>query len=302
MTVVVTGASGFVGQCLCPVLEAAGMTVRRAGRNVTGDIGDKTDWGPILEGASTVIHLAARVHVVRPTEQKLTSDEHYYSVNAIGSEHLARAAAQASVRRLIFLSTAKVMGEFSTRPLTAADPVNPQNSYARSKLEAERAITAVAGAMELVILRPPLVYGPHVKGNFLRLMKVIESSIPLPFGAVTNQRSLIFVSNLVEAIKHALKVPAGVYLPTDGEDLSTPDLIRHLASAMDNPIRLISIPPTLLNIGTYLIKRNEEFQKLAGSLQLDGKLPGWKPAISVRDGLKSTANWFVEARKHETVN
>lgn len=302
MTVVVTGASGFVGQFLCAALEKSGIEVRRAGRDITGDISDKADWKPVLEDASTVIHLAARVHEMGSINKKSAAENRYFAVNVAASEHLARAAAQANIRRLIFLSTAKVMGESSARPLTAQDPVSPQDFYARSKLEAERAIEDAAGTMEIVILRSPLVYGPYVKGNFLRLMKMIESGLPIPLGAISNQRSLIFVRNLADAIKHSITAPTGVYLPTDGEDLSTPDLIFRLANAMDNPVRLISIPPTLLNICTYLMRRNEEFQKLAGSLQLDGKLPGWLPPFSVHDGLSATADWFVRRHNSTTVN
>ena len=270
------------------------MTVRRAGRDVVGDIGDHTEWGPVVEGASTVVHLAARVHEMRSAGQKANSDEQarYRAVNTIASEHLARAATQAGVRRFIFLSTVKVMGEVSSRPLTAADPTDPQDSYARSKLEAEQAIAALAGAMEVLILRPPLVYGPHVKGNFLRLMQAIDRGLPLPLGAIANRRSLLFVGNLSEAIQHALTAPAGVYLPTDGEDLSISDLILRLAAAMNRPARLIAVPQVLLKACALLAGRQEEFQKLAGSLQLDGKLAGWTPSFSAQDGLWTTARWY----------
>ena len=275
------------------------MTVRRAGRDVVGDIGNPNDWGSVVEGASAVIHLAARVHEMHTAGEESDGNEHasYRAVNTIGSEHLARAAARAGVRRFIFLSTAKVMGEISIRPLTSNDPVDPQDSYARSKWEAEQAVAAVAGEMEVVILRPPLVYGPNVKANFLRLMRAIERGVPLPLGAINNRRSLLFVGNLSGAIQHALTTPAGIYLPTDGEDLSTSDLIRRLAEAMKRPARLIAVPPTLVKFGALLAGRHTEFQKISGSLQLDGKIPGWTPSSSVTDGLRTTAHWYLEARK-----
>lgn len=273
------------------------MTVRRAGRDVVGDIGEHTEWAPVVEGASAVVHLAARVHELRPAGKKADNDElaRYRAVNTTASEHLALAAARAGVGRFIFLSTVKVMGEASSRPLTAADPTDPQDSYARSKLEAEQSVAAVAGAMEVLILRPPLVYGPHVKGNFLRLMRAIVGGVPLPLGAIANRRSLLFVDNLSGAIQHALTAPAGVYLPTDGEDLSVSELIRRLGAAMNRPARLIAVPPALVKLCALLAGRQEEFQKLAGSLQLDGKIPGWTPAFSVEDGLRTTARWFVGA-------
>jgi nucleoside-diphosphate-sugar epimerase len=302
MEIVVTGASGFVGRSLCPILETAGVTVRRAARDVTSDIGEHTEWGPIVEGASAVIHLAAHVHIMRSEHNQSTNDEdeRYRVVNTLGSEQLARAADRAGVRRFIFLSTAKVMGEASTNPLTAADPVNPQGIYAQSKWDAEQAVAAAVRTMELVILRPPLVYGPHVRGNFLRVMQVIERGVPLPLGATSNLRSLIFVGNLSGAIHHALTAPAGVYLPTDREDMSTSDLIRRLASAMNRPARLFAVPPALLSLCAHLVGRGEEYQKLAGSLQLDGKMPGWEPTSSVLAGLQATAHWFCEARQMAT--
>lgn len=300
MDVVVTGSSGFVGQSLCSTLEAAGITVRRAPREVTGDITEHTEWAPIIEGASAVIHLAAHVHVMRSvgTASNGDNDDHYRTINTLGSERLACAAERAGVRRFIFISTAKVMGEASVLPLTAADPVNPQDIYAQSKWDAERAIAAATKTMELVILRPPLVYGPNVRGNFLRLMQVIERGVPLPFGSISNLRSFISVGNLSGAIKHVLTAPAGVYLPTDGEDLSTSELIRRLAKAMNRPARLLATPPILLKFCAQLAGRRTDYQKLIGSLQLDGQPPGWQPAESNLEALQATANWFLKSRRN----
>ena len=302
MEVIVTGSSGFIGRSLCPTLEAAGITVRRAPREVTGDINEHTDWGPIIEGASAVIHLAARVHVIQSKDARSNDDEdnHYRKTNTFASVRLACAAERAGIRRFIFLSTAKVMGEASTVPLTAADPVNPQDMYAHSKWDAEQAISTVAKTMELVILRPPLVYGPNVKGNFLRMMQVIERGVPLPLGAISNLRSFISVGNLSNVIKHTLTTQAGVYLPTDGEDLSTPELILRLAKSMNRPARLLAVSPTLLKFCAQLARRHTDYQKLIGSLQLDGQPPGWQPAESNRDALQATANWFHESRKNKT--
>ncbi len=273
--------------------------MRPAGRDDVGDIGCEVNWDSVVQSATAVVHLAAHVHKIRSGSQGTSDDEtaRYRAVNTIASERLARAAVKAGVRRFIFLSTAKVMGEMSNYPLTADDPVDPQDPYAQSKWEAEQAITAAAGTMEVVVLRPPLVYGPNVKGNFLRLMRTIDAGLPLPLGSIKNRRSLLFVGNLCEAILGALKAPPGVYLPTDGKDLSTADLIRHLAKAMDRPARLISISPILVKICALIAGRHGEFKKVAGSLQLDGNLPGWQPSTSVEDGLRTTARWFAGVDK-----
>lgn len=299
MEIVVTGASGFIGRSLCPTLEATGAKVRRAGRNITGDMGKDIDWIPIIRGASAVVHLAAHVHVPQRKRQPFTLEEieRFRSINVIASKRLAFAAQSIGVRRFILLSTAKVMGETSSRPLTSSDPVNPKDIYAQTKWAAERAVTSVSENMEVVILRSPLVYGPHVRGNFLRLMQLIERGIPFPFKDTNNLRSFIFVDNLSQAIQHSLHAPPGVYLPTDGEDLSTSDLIGRLANMMNCSPRLIAIPHILLELCTKIIDRHDEYQKLVGSLQLDGKIPGWKPSTTVHEGLHATVNWYKKGDK-----
>ncbi len=291
MTVLVTGPDGFIGRALVPTLEAAGFAVRRAGRETTGDIARPVDWTPFLEGVEAVVHLAARVHVLR--EEASDPLSLYRRVNRDGTERLAAAAAAAGVRRFILLSTVKVHGENARRPLTPADPPAPQDAYAVSKWEAEQALAAAGAGMERVVLRSPLVYGPGVGGNFLRLLRLVDRAPVLPFGAIDNRRSLIYVANLADAIRHAItNAPPGTYLPSDGQDLSTAELVRRLARALGRQVRLAPIPPALLAFAGRLAGRAEEVERLIGSLVVDGRIPGWKPPVPADRGLARTAEWY----------
>ena len=243
MKVLVTGANGLVGQAVCATLEQAGLTVVRAVRRAgapgdlaLGDLSGQTDWAALLpSGLDAVVHLAAQVPGGGLEDDAAL--QAYQKTNVEGALHLARGCSQKGVKRFVFISTAKVFGEGQDEPYSTNDPAQPEDAYAASKWAAERGLQALASetGMELVILRPPLVYGPGVKGNFLRLMRTVERGIPLPFGAVHNRRSMIGVGNLADAIRLSVIHPAAVgrtYAVSDGEDLSTPDLIREIALAM----------------------------------------------------------------------
>ena len=222
--ILVTGGTGFVGQNLIPALAALGHTVISPSRADLGSIDGNTDWSAYLDDIDTVIHLAGRAHVMK--ESAANPIDLYRAVNLHGTDNLARQAADASVRRFIFISSVKVMGEASSRPLSAADTPAPVDPYGVSKAEAEEALLKYAGRLEIVSLRPPLVYGPGVKGNFIALLKLTARGYPLPLGAIRNRRSMIYVKNLVSAIIHSINCETGTYLPSDGQDLSTPDLFR----------------------------------------------------------------------------
>lgn len=314
--VLVTGANGFVGQALCPLLEKAGWEVRRATRSAAaasnpaansfavGNIGAQTDWRKPLEGISAVVHLAARVHLMQDDARDPLAQ--YRAVNRDGTENLARQAAEAGVRRLVYLSSIKVNGERTTeQPFRADDAPHPQDSYARSKWEAEQALQRVAAAtgLETVILRPPLVYGPGVKANFLRLMRLVERGIPLPLGTVDNRRSLLYLGNLADAVRACLAHPAAAgktfLLSNGGAPLSTPALIRALATALGKPARLLPVPPFLLRLTGRLTGKDTEIARLLDSLEIDGtpieRELDWQPPYSLDEGLASTAAWFHES-------
>lgn len=293
-SVLVTGATGFVGHALCPALDAAGWSVRLAGRAETGEIGPKTDWSALVAGVDAVIHLAARVHVMRETVANPALE--FDRINCAGTERLARAAAAAGVRRFVFLSTVKVHGETSAHALTAADPAMPAGDYARSKWAAEQALADFVDTMEIVTLRPPLVYGPGVRGNFLALMNLVARGLPLPLAGIENRRSLIALDNLVSAIAWSLDAPPGAYLPCDGEHLSTPSLVRRLAAAMDRPARLFAAPACVLRLGARLAGRVAACERLSGSLIVDGRLPNWRPVTGIDEALAATAAWYWKRR------
>ncbi len=293
--VLVTGANGFLGAALCPLLAAHGVAVRPAGRAETGDIGPGTDWRRLLDGAETVIHLAARAHVMR--DRAADPPAEFRRVNTAGTAALARAAADAGVTRFIFVSTVKVQGETSVRALTAGDPAAPQDPYAVSKWQAEQALAGHADAFDLVILRPPLGYGPGVRGNFLTLLRAIDRGWPLPLGGIDNRRSLIYCGNLADAIRASLTAAPGIYLPSDREDLSTPEMIRRLAGALGRPARLIAVPPDLLRFGAGVAGRRAALDRLAGSLTVDGALPGWTPPHSLAEGFAETVRWYRDSNR-----
>jgi len=312
--VLVTGAGGFIGRALCPALKAAGHDVAAALRSpegvtlpegVTahpvGDIGPATDWTAALDGVDAVVHLAARVHVME--ESAADPEAEYRRVNVLGTRRLAEACAAAGVRRLVFLSTVKVNGEATKGPpFRETDPPAPKDPYGRSKLQAEEALAQVAAAsrLETVVVRPPLVYGPGVKGNFLSLLALCRRAPPLPLAAVENRRSLIFVGNLCDALVRCLSeaTAAGeTFLVRDGDDLSTPELVRRLAAALGRPSRLFPVPAALLRAAGVLTGKSAVVARLLDSLVVDdGKIRralSWAPPYTVAVGLDATAAWFL---------
>jgi nucleoside-diphosphate-sugar epimerase len=313
--VLVTGATGFIGPGVVEALLRRRHRVRVALRRdsaplpeveytITGGVGAKTDWRPALLGVTHVMHLAARAHVMETGPDAL---EHFREVNARGTRQLAEAAAAAGVRRFVFLSSVKAMGERSPPggALTDSDPPRPEDAYGISKREGETALAEVAAAsgMEAVILRAPLVYGPGVKGNLLRLMRLIERGIPLPFAAIANRRSLIARANLAAALGLCLDHPeaaGATFLVADGEDLSTPELIRRLARGLERPARLVALPPSLLRLAGRLGGREAEIERLTGDLAIDASAIrtrlGWQPVISVDEALAETAQWYLRQR------
>lgn len=316
MTILVTGADGFIGQTLCSLLQTAGLDYRKALRRnhgqrtdappdtlspiEVGDIGPDTDWNAGLKDVTSVVHLAARVHVFKKPAARSLAE--FRRVNTAGTKRLAQTAAKTGVRRFIYISTAKVNGETSgLRPFTESAAPHPQDAYGISKWEAEQALGGIAHetGLEVVILRPPLVYGPGVKGNFLRLIGAVNKKIPLPLAAVDNQRSLIYAANLASAILSCLLQPAAAgqtYFVSDGEDVSTPELIRRLAAALSVPPRLIPVPLAVLRPAGRILGMEETVSRITESLQVDSSKIrsqlGWIPPFSLAQGLAETVRWY----------
>lgn len=300
-TVALTGATGFVGAHLCSELLRLGFRLRPMVRRSagleneveTGDLERCADLSGPLAGVDSVVHLAARAHVLRDDAADPLGE--YRKANVDATLRLAEAAARARVRRFVFISTVKVNGEATTAaPFTVSDRPMPVDDYGATKLEAERGLADIcrASGMEYCILRPPLVYGPGVRGNFARLTGMILRGIPLPLGSVRNRRSLISVYNLNDAIVACLTHADArneTFLVSDGEDLSTPELIARLGRALGRPARLVPCPPGLLGLGMAAVGMNTEYQRLCGSLQVDlshiTRRLGWMPPVSVDEGL-----------------
>lgn len=313
-SVLITGATGFVGQALITALRAQQRQVRRALREtavgnatddvIVGNIGPDTDWRQALRGIDCVVHLAARTHVL--DERGADSLPLYRHVNVEATRQFAQQAAAAGVRRFVFLSSIKVNGESTTTsPLTPDDMPQPLDAYGISKREAEDVLRQIGAdtGMEIVILRSPLVYGPGVKGNFLRLLRAVARSTPLPLGSINNRRSLVYIGNLVDAIITCMNAPAAAgktYLVSDGEDISTPALIRKLAAAMGKTPRLLPCPPALLNFGAALLGKRATAMRLTGSLTVDAsdlqRKLGWQPRYSLDQGLIATAQWYHQCQ------
>lgn len=308
MSILVTGANGFVGKALISDLlqsqyEVVGVLRSQDGvatdikMFAVGDITSATDWSVALNAVEVVVHLAARVHVMREVaDDPLTEFRH---VNVAATEHLARSAAAAGVRRFVYVSSIKVNGEETSNgeAYTEQSEHAPQDPYGISKWEAEQALHRVAKetGLEVVIVRPPLVYGADVKGNFAQMISVVARGVPLPFASVNNKRSLIYVKNLVDALilcaTHP-SAPGNTYLVSDGEDVSTSDLLRKLAFAMDKKSHLFSCPVILLKLAAKIFRKSDQVERLLGSLQVDSskirRELGWVPPFSVNDGLKAT--------------
>jgi nucleoside-diphosphate-sugar epimerase len=313
IAVLVTGATGFVGRPLCEKLLTTFGLVRGAvwiaepATDLSAGvqpspieaIGPNTYWSEALSGIDTVVHLAARVHVMDDTTEDPL--EAYREVNVTGTETLARQAVACGVKRLVFISTVKVHGEETDVPYTEEDALAPEDPYGVSKQEAEDMLRqiAVETGLEVVIIRPPLVYGPGVKANFLRLIGIIQRGIPLPLACLHNRRSLIGLGNLVDAIINCATHPRATgnsYLVSDGEDVSTPELIRMIATAFGRPSRLFPVPLPLMRLAGTLTGKRAAVDRLAGSLTVDTtkirRELGWQPPYTMAQELAETAEWF----------
>ncbi len=303
MKILVTGATGFVGRALCEKLSGAGheivSTVRRVSgflnEHVIGDIAETTDWQVALMGCDIVVHLAARVHVMDEVAQDPLAL--YRATNTDATLNLARQAAQAGVKRFVFISSIKVNGEGDDAPYRETDVPAPEDAYAISKWEAEQGLQQIAQetGLEVVILRPPLVYGPGVKANFLRLMQTMRKGWPLPLGAIRNRRSLLYLGNFIDAIRLCVVHPAAAgqtFLLDDGKPVSTPELIRAVAHAMGRPARLLAVPVLVLETAGALLGKRAAVARLTGSLFVDSSAIrsrlGWTPPYSMEAGLAAT--------------
>ena len=308
----VTGANGFVGAAVCKAAASNGFQVRAAIRSpqrtsnksqqiVVGDVDANTTWQAALDHCHFVVHTAARVHVMADTTSNPLDE--FRRVNVQGTLNLAKHAAAAGVKRFVFISSVKVNGEATTlgSSFEADDTSAPLDAYGVSKMEAEqdlRNLTVKTG-MEVVIIRPPLVYGPGVKANFAAMMRWLQRGVPLPLGAIHNQRSLVALGNLVDLIVTCLTHPAAAnqtFLVSDGEDVSTTELLRRMGRAMGRPARLIPVPAGVLKLAASLVGKQDMAQRLCGSLQVDiektRRLLDWKPPLTLDQGLKKAAEGF----------
>lgn len=316
--ILVTGANGFVGCALCQALDGHGkyfvpvvrqadcFVISRHSPQVVSEIDANTNWSTALADVDVIVHLASRVHVM----QEMSSDSLpiYRAVNTLGTLNLARQASIAGVRRFVFVSTVKVNGEGGAAVYSEADVPCPVHPYAISKWEAEQGLRDIAAnsAMEVVIVRPPLVYGPGVKANFLSMMRWINRGVPLPFGAIHNKRSLVGLGNLVDLLITCINHPAAAnqtFLASDDVDLSTTDLLRRMGNALGKPVWLLPVPVWMLKAGAALLAERDLSQRLCGSLQVDISkakgLLGWNPPVDIDEGLALAAKHFLarEGRK-----
>lgn len=307
--ILVTGATGFVGGelirrlCADPAFDGVVAAVRQSGASwpegvrqlLVGDVLSTTDWSSAFQGVDALVHCAARVHVMQ--DDASNQLKAYRLVNVEGTLNLARQAAAAGVRRFVFVSSIKVNGEatLSDQPFTADDVPAPLDAYGVSKLEAEQGLRELEAqtGIEVVIVRPTLVYGPGVKANFASMMRWVERGVPLPLGAIRNARSMVALDNLVDLLVTCLKHPAAAgqtFLVSDGEDVSTTELLRRTSQAMGKRVLLLPVPAFLLELGAAMLGNRAIAKRLCGSLQVDTEktryLLGWNPPLTLDQGLK----------------
>lgn len=309
--VLLTGANGFVGRNVAPVLSASGMIVRKAVRKRSSEpdtvvidaIGPQTNWDEALRGVDAVVHLAARVH--HPREEH--ASEIYRTINTDGTLHLARCAAKAGVRQFIYLSTILVNGASTDgrAPFREGDPVTPRGVYGLSKAAAEAGLEAIAieTDMSITVIRPPLIHGPGALGNFRLLVKAAARGVPLPFGAIRNRRAFLGVENLASFIVHRLTHPGSkfdVFLVADDEQVSTPEFVRRIATAMGRKARIVPFPLFALKTLFRLSGRSEASDSVAGSQEVDTSKAlktGWRPPLSLDEGLRNALRTTGDAEQ-----
>ncbi|MDY6793346.1 MAG: SDR family oxidoreductase [Thermodesulfobacteriota bacterium] len=314
--ILVTGAGGFIGRALCTRMSAEGWHVRgtvRSEKDINrlpegieavsiGSIDADTRWDDALRDIDTVVHLAARVHVMDDTA--VNRLEAFRKMNVVATKHFAQSASSAGVRRFIFMSSIKVNGEGRETAYTEDDEEAPEDPYGVSKWEAEQQLRKIAdmSGLETVILRPPLVYGPGVKANFLRLVSLVKFGIPLPFGCIKNRRSLIYIGNLIDTIITCMTntdAAGKTYLVSDGEDVSTPELIRRIGAASGRRTLLLPVPVWIIRMAGRISGKHDEVERLVGSLTVDiSKIYReleWEPPYSMEHGLRETLKWYQKA-------
>ncbi len=306
--VLITGASGFVGRAVCERVLSFGMKVRGSHRSLSSQalvppgvekiqipsVGHDTDWSHALDAVSVVMHFAGRVHITKD--------------NTAGTEQLARAAVKAGVKRFIYLSSVGVNGRSTNgHPFAESDAPHPYDAYSISKWEAEQQLWKIAkdSDLEIVIIRPPLVYGPGGPGNFMRLVRLIESGLPLPFASIHGRRSFIYVRNLVNAIVTCAThsdAAGQTFLVSDGEDVSLAELVRRIAREMGRKARLYTFPPRLLRTLGQALGKSMDIDRLTSPLLVDiskiRRTLSWVPPYSMEDGLRTTLSWYLN-RLHE---
>ena len=306
--ILVSGGNGFVGKSLCKALVEQRQIVRTATRQTNtqvknnetvrvGELNGQSDWTKALLDIKVVIHLAARVHVMNDASADPLAE--FRKVNVEGTLNLAGQAAKAGVKRFIFISSIKVNGEHTDlgKPFTEADAANPEDAYGLSKYEAEQGLLLIAQqtGMEVVIIRPPLIYGPGVKANFKSMLHFVKRGIPLPFGIINNKRSFVYLGNLISFIIRCIDHPEAanqVFLVSDGHDLSMTQLLTECAKALGVKARLLPIPQKLIEFSAALLGKQDMAQRLCGNLQVDiskaRNILNWAPPVSMADGLIET--------------
>ena len=316
MKILVTGANGFVGAQLSNTLARSGHEVRNTARSlasnssttrelITCDLESADNLDHLTTGCDAIVHLAGRAHVM--SDNPATSESLYLSANVDVTKKLAQSAARTGVKRMILMSSVKVNGESTTidAPFTSQDTPNPQDPYGRSKAQAEQALWNVTSASELegVVIRPPLVYGPGVRANFASLIGIVDRGFPLPLGSIRNKRSFVSVDNLIDCIATALQssnVAGQTFLVSDGNDLSTPELIRSIASALHKSPTLFPFPPVLLKLAATSAGKRSAYDRLCGSLTVDIALTkqklSWTPPFTIQDSMQRTVDAFIQSR------
>jgi nucleoside-diphosphate-sugar epimerase len=309
--ILVTGGNGFIGSSLVTKLLESRQVVVGIRDGCKYPISDlevfrypiidiNTDWNPMIEKVKVVVHTAARAHIIKDNEADPLKE--FRNVNVEGALNLGRQAAKAGVKRFIFISSIGVNGNINSKPFTEQDSPDPSEAYAVTKWEAEAGLLNIAKetSMEVVIIRPPLVYGANAPGNFRRLVTSVNKGIPLPLGSIHNKRTLVALDNLVDLINTCIDHPAAanqVFLAGDDEDVSTTLLLQKVGLVLGKPARLINVPPMLIKLGAAILGKSDSANSLLGNLQVDiskaRELLGWEPPITIDEGIKKAVKGFL---------